>query len=391
MPNALQKETRPLNPRTLLSALGALASLSVAAPALAQNPPVRTVVLFPGATPIGVTVSRAGRIFMLFPRAFDAGPYVVAEIKNGVPIPYPNAAVNRLSRAPQAQRLVSVQGLTADASDHLWLLDLGVIKTQPTSYGGPKLICVDLKTNKITQTIVFSRTVAGPNAYLNDVRVDLRLGKAGTAFITDSSEKGPNGIVVVDLATGTSRRRLNDDPSVKAEPGFTPVVEGQPLLKHLPGMPPQKDRTGADGLTLTPDGKYLYYCPNEGRHLYRVSAAALANPAQTDAQVAATVENLGDKGFATDGMEADASGYICLTDYEHNAIKRRSPTGEYETIVSGPSYIWPDSIAFGPDGSMYFDADQLNRQAKFQNRNDLRKKPIPLYRVSVGSQPVMLR
>ncbi len=382
--------------RSALPALGALTALSVAAPSLAQNPPVQTVAQFPGATPIGVAVSRAGRVFLSFPRAFDNGPYVVAEIKNGVPIPYPNAAVNRLSRAPQASRLVSVQGLTVDADDRLWLLDLGVIKTQPTSFGGPKMVCVDLKTNKITQTIIFPRTVAGPNAYLNDVRVDLRLGKAGTAFITDSSEKGPNGIVVVDLASGTSRRRLNDDPSVKAEPGFTPTVEGQPLLKRMPGMPPQKnrisrDRTGADGLTLTPDGKYLYYCPNEGHHLYRVSTAALADPAQTDAQVAATIENLGDKGFATDGMEADASGYIYLTDYEHNAIKRRSPTGEYETIVSGPAYIWPDSIAFGPDGAMYFDADQLNRQAKYHNGKDLRKKPIPLYRVSVGSQPVMLK
>ena len=250
---------------------------------------------------------------------------------------------------------------------------------------------MDLRTNKILKTIIFPRTVDGSNAYLNDVRVDLQLGKGGTAFITDSSEKGPNGIVVVDLATGTSRRRLNDDPSTKAEPGFTPIVEGQPLLKRTPGKPPQHDKTGADGLTLTPDGKYLYYCPNEGHHLYRVSTAALADPTQTDAQVKATVENLGDKNFASDGIEADSQGYIYLTDYEHNAVKRRSPTGEYETIVSGPAIIWPDSIAFGPGGDMYFTADQLNRQAKYHNGRDLRQKPIPLYRLSVGSQPVMLK
>ena len=360
-------------------------------PASAQNAPPQTVALFPGATPIGVTVSQTGRIFMSFPRAFDVGPYDVAEIKNGVPVPYPNAAVNRLSSLPQSQRLVSVQGLTVDADDRLWLLDLGIIKTNPTTYGGPKLVAVDLKTNKIVQTIIFPRTVAGPNAYLNDVRVDLRLGKAGTAFITDSSEKGPNGIVVVDLATGASRRRLNNHPSTKAEPGFTPIVEGQPLLKRMKGMPPMHDKTGADGLTLTPDGKYLYYCPNEGHHFYRVSTSALADPAQTDAQAEATVENLGDKGFASDGIEADSQGYVYLTDYEHNAVKRRSPTGQYETIVSGPNIIWPDSIAFGPDGYMYFTADQLDRQAKYHYGKDLRKKPIPLYRVDVGSQPVMLK
>jgi len=374
-----------------LSAACALAALTPMAPSRAQTALVQTVARFPGATPIGVTVSRTGRIFMSFPRAFDAGPYDVAEIKNGRPVPYPDAAVNRLSGLPQSQRLVSVQGLTVDADDRLWLLDLGIIRTAPTAPGGPKLVAVDLKTNKIVRTILFPASIAGPNAYLNDVRVDLRLGRAGTAFITDSSEKGPNGIVVVDLASGTSRRRLNDHPSVKAEPGFTPIVEGQPLLKRLKGMPSQKDRTGVDGLTLTPDGKFLYYGPNEGHHLYRVGTAALADPAQTDAQVAATVEDLGDKGFASDGIEADSQGYIYLTDYEHNAVKRRSPGGQYETIVSGPNLIWPDSIAFGRDGYMYFTADQLNRQAKYHDGKDLRVKPIPLYRVDVGSQPVALK
>lgn len=381
----------PLKPIFPLAAVCALTLLAPTAPSHAQSAPLQTVARFPGATPIGVTVSRTGRIFMSFPRAFDLGPYDVAEIKNGRPVPYPDAAVNRLSSLPQSRRLVSVQGLTIDAHDRLWLLDLGKIKTNPVSPGGPKLVAVDLKTNKIAQIILFPASVAGPNAYLNDVRVDLRLGRAGTAFITDSSEKGPNGIVVVDLATGTSRRCLNDHPSVKAQPGFTPVVEGQPLLKRMKGMPPQHDKTGADGLTLTPDGKYLYYGPNEGHHLYRVSTAALADASRTDAQIAATVEDLGDKGFASDGIEADSQGYIYLTDYEHNAVKRRSPSGQYETIVSGPSLIWPDSIAFGPDGYMYFTADQLNRQAKYHNGKDLRVKPIPLYRLSVGSQPVMLK
>ena len=380
-----------MNYRFCLSAALALAPLMPCIARPAQNPVPQIVARFPGATPIGVVVSRTGRIFMSFPRAFDVGPYDVAEIKNGRPVPYPNAAVNRLSGAPLGQRLFSVQGLTVDANNHLWLLDTGIFTTKPTFYGGPKLVCVDLKTNKIVKNIIFPRAVAGPNAYLNDVRVDLQLGKAGTAFISDSSEKGPNGIVVVDLATGTSRRRLNNDPSVKAEPGFTPIVEGHPLLKRTKGMPPKHDKTGVDGIALTPDGKYFYYGPNEGHHLYRVSTAALADPNQTDAQVAATVESLGDKGFASDGIEADSQGYIYLTDYEHNAVKRRSPTGQYETVVSGPELIWPDSIAFGSDGYMYFTADQLNRQAKYHDGKDLRRKPIPLYRLSVGSYPVALK
>ena len=338
---------------------------------------------------------------MSFPRAFDQGPYCVAEIKNGRAFAYPNVSLNRLSGRPQAERLVSVQGLTVDAKDRLWLLDTGILttyhvpyggpKTYPVSFGGPKLVCVDLKTNKIVRKILFPAEIAGRDAYLNDVRVDLRLGTAGTAFISDSSEKGPNGIVVVDLATGKSRRRLNNAPSVQAELGFTPVVEGIPVLKRSKrGVPPKHDTTGVDGITLTPDGKYLYYCPNEGHHLYRVSNQTLADPNATDDQVQAAVEDLGDKGFASDGIEADAAGNVYLTDYEHNAVKRRTPAGKYETVASGPLLVWPDSISFRADGVMFFTADQLNRLPKYHYGKDLRQKPILLLRQSTGSKPVML-
>lgn len=386
LPNLLRKSLVP----ALLSLSAASSALAAPINTAPNTPPVSIAARFSGATPIGVVVSKKGRIFMSFPRAFDQGPYCVAEIKNGKPYAYPGAAINRLSQRPQAERLVSVQGLTVDAKDRLWLLDLGIIKTNPVSYGGPKLVCVDLATNKVVKKILFSAEIAGPNAYLNDVRVDLRRGKAGTAFISDSSEKGPNGIVVVDLATGESRR-LNKAPSVQAEPGFTPVVNGIPVLKRKTrGVPPKHDKTGVDGITLTPDGKYLYYCPNEGHHLYRVSTQALADPDATDALVSSTVEDLGDKGFASDGIEADAAGNVYLTDYEHNAVKRRTPAGKYVTVAQGPLLVWPDSISFRSDGVMFFTADQLNRLPKYHYGKDLRRKPILLLRQTNGSRPVML-
>ena len=107
---------------------------------------------------------------------------------------------------------------------------------QPTKYGGPKLVCVDLTTDKVVKKILFPQDVALPTTYLNDVRFDLRRGNEGMAFITDSAQKGPNGIIVVDLASGTSWRRLHDHPSTKAEDmkTFLPIVEGRPFLEHQP-------------------------------------------------------------------------------------------------------------------------------------------------------------
>ena len=68
------------------------------------------------------------------------------------------------------------------------------------------------------------------------MRFDLRRGTEGVAFITDSAQKGANGIIVVDLGTGESWRRLNDHLSTKAEDisTFLPIVEGRPFLEPQP-------------------------------------------------------------------------------------------------------------------------------------------------------------
>ncbi len=94
-------------------------------------------------------------------------------------------------------------------------------------------MCVDLTRDEVVQTILFPPDVALPTTYLNDVRFDLRRGEAGAAFITDSSDQGPNGIIVVDLATGESWRRLHEHPSTKAEtrPNLRMIMEGVEFLE----------------------------------------------------------------------------------------------------------------------------------------------------------------
>jgi len=146
---------------------------------------------------------------------------------------------------------------------------------EPVVPNGPKLVGVDLNGNEVFQTIRFPSNVALPTTYLNDVRFDLRKGGAGVAYITDSSDKGPNGIIVVNLASGQSRRLLNDHPSTKAEPNFVPTVEGKPLMQRKPGQPPQPLKMGSDGIAISADGDKLFYCPLASHHLYSVSTSAL--------------------------------------------------------------------------------------------------------------------
>ena len=352
------------------------------------------VAYFNGAMPTGVTVSQKGRIFINFPKWGDDVPFTVAEIRDGKAVPYPDEAMNQINEEDPAAALVSVQSVVVDPADRLWILDTGSPLFQPTKYGGPKLVCVDLATNHIIKKILLPQDMALPTTYLNDVRFDLRRGSEGMAFITDSAQKGPNGIIVVDLASGKSWRRLHDHPSTKAEelPSFLPIVEGRPFLEHQPnGMVKQGAGMGSDGIAISADGARLYYCPLGSRRLYSVDTDALANRSLEDSDAGATVIDEGDKGGASDGLESDAAGNIYATNYEHNSIMRRHLGGAWETVVHDSRLLWPDTLSLATDGYLYITANQLHRQARFHKGRDLRRRPYTLFRVRIDAQPVLLR
>jgi len=348
------------------------------------------VATFQGPMPTGVSVANNGRIFVNFPKWGDNVEYTVAEVKDGKTLPYPNAEINRYADDDNpADKLVSVQSVVVDPTgDRLWILDTGSLAFGPVKPGGGKLIAVDLNTNQVTKKIIFPPDIALVTTYLNDVRFDLRRGAEGMAFITDSSTPGPNALIVVDLATGKSWRRLNNHPSTRPDPAFVPVVEGEILQMRLPGQPPSKFAVGADGIAISPDGKTLYYCPLSSRHLYSVSVDALADRSKTEAEVAATVKDLGEKGGAGDGLESDAEGRVYLSDYEHDAVRRRTAYGEIETLIHDPRVLWPDTLSLAANGYLYFTANQIERSLGFHNGQDLRVKPYLLFRFRVDAKRI---
>jgi len=217
----------------------------------------------------------------------------------------------------------------------------------------------------------------------------LRRGEAGFAFLTDSSDRGPNGLIVVELATGRSWRRLHDHLTTKAELGMLPLVEGRPVMERPPGGPPKPVTMGSDGIAISHDGSRLYYCPLVSRRLYSVSVDALVNALLTDAQVAATVLDHGEKG-ASDGLESDDKGRVYATNYEQDGILRRLPDGQFQTIVHDPRVLWPDTLSVARDGHLYFTANQLHRQGRYHEGKDLRQKPYVLFRVRIDAGPVLL-
>ncbi len=352
---------------------------------------IEPVATFSGPMLTGVTVSQTGRIFVNFPKWGDEVEYTVAEVKNGQTVAYPNAEINRTNASDPASALVSVQSVVVDPSDRLWILDTGSINFASPQPGGAKLIGVDLSQDQIFKTITFPSDVVLPTTYLNDIRFDLRRGSGGTAFITDSSDKGANGIIVVDLDSGRSWRRLNDHPSTKAIPNFLPSVEGKPIATREPGQPPKPLALGSDGIAISADGERLFYCPLASRRLYSVSVDALVDEQASDEALAATVIDHGEKGGGSDGLESDAQNRIYLTNYEQNAIQRRLPDGDIELLVNDSRLLWPDTLSVASDGYLYITANQLHRQARYNNGQDLRQKPYSIFRVRIDVAPVLLK
>jgi sugar lactone lactonase YvrE len=351
---------------------------------------IEPVFEFYDAMPTGVTVAANERIFVNFPRWGDNVPFTVGEIRDGAVVPYPDAAINKFDPDRPDKTLISVQSVVADPANRLWILDTASPGFSSPITGGAKLVAVDLATNKVVKTIVLRSPTVLSSTYLNDVRFDLRQGKGGIAYITDSSTSGPGAIIVVDLASGESWRRLSGHKSTSGDPAFIPVIEGERLAVREKGKPPKPFNVASDGIAVSADGATLYYCPLSSRHLYSVPTAMLVDRSVPETTIAQAVVDLGEKG-ASDGLEADDRGRIYAGDYERNSVRQRQTDGEWKTIAHDPRILWPDTLSVASNGYLYFTANQFQRQPQFNEGKDLREKPYTLFRVKIDAGPVRLK
>jgi hypothetical protein len=169
----------------------------------------------------GVAPARDGRIFLSFPRIDEPfAPMTLAELIGGRAVPFPDELVNSEDPTDPRHHFVSVHGIALGPGGRLLVLDTGAHSFDGCDPCAAKLYVIDLDRNAIVHAIGFPADVCLSTSYLRDLVIDYTPGKAGYAYITDAWTQGPNGIIVVDLDGGDSRRRLSGDPSVL--PSATP-------------------------------------------------------------------------------------------------------------------------------------------------------------------------
>lgn len=321
----------------------------------------------------GVAVSREGRIFVNFPRWETDAPVSVAEVmRDGRLRPYPDAAWNawrNLEPLPVGDHFVCVQSVTVDAQGFLWVVDPAAPGNEFTKPGGPKLVKIDLATDRVVQVIRLDERAAPQGSYMNDVRVS---PDGRHAYLTDSGQRG--ALLVVDVASGRARRVLDGDPRTQPEPGVVPMADGHELRRPDHRIP----AFAADGIALDAKGEWLYWQALVGRTLYRVPTEALLRPG---ADVGARVERVATTHVA-DGLWMDAQGYLFITDPAANAVQMLAPDGTVRVVAQDARLRWPDSLAEGADGSIYVTASHIQDMAQFHTDGSAQKGQWGLFRFS---------
>lgn len=347
---------------------------------IASRETVELVAELPGAMPSGITVTPSGRTFLCFPRWVDAMPFTVGELhSDGSVVAFPDAGRNRLTPLDPIHHLLSVQSVYARDDETLWALDTGRPYFTPAIPGAAKLVEIDLVSGALRRVYVVPYGTMKVSTYLNDLRIAGRYGAQGTAFITDSATLGPSGLIVIDLATGRKLRRLNGHPTLDPDPNVRPMIEHEELVLRFPFGLTFPYRNGVDGIALSPDERTLYYCPLNGRRLYSIDAAALADPFTSDQQAARTIVDLGEKAVS-DGLACDADGNVYASDLENRQISRRSPDGVWTVFARDQRMYWTDTLCAADDGYLYFTANQVHRMWPFHAGRDLRQPPYTVLR-----------
>ena len=306
----------------------------------------------------GIKVDSAGTIYTSTARW--GGPDVpstlsrLVEGENGWALePYPSRDMNE---AGNPAALQAVLGFEIDRNDVIWILDQGHIAGPPSEPGAQKLVLWDIEENREVQRYEFTAEDSHRTcSFLNDIVVD---NDTGFAYITDSGifcDPLDGGLIVYDSNTNTARRVLDATVFTNDEAGFVFRIDNRPVLGETPM------RTGADGIALSGDGSTLYWTNLTGNRLYAIDTALLRDFDTPEHVLRSAVQLVAVLPSNTDGMTADNDGNVYMTALMLNGLMRLDgETGEVSSFFVHPEMVWPDTLAWGADGSLYAISNHLH-------------------------------
>ena len=299
-----------------------------------------------------IAITRSGKRFLGLPRysARYGTPSLARQAADGTLQPFPgNHWNNWQPGADGGEAFVYLNSVHVFADETVWCVDQGALSagifgeaySRPAP-GAQKIVQLDASSGAILRILRFSETLLPPGAQLNDLRFH-----GSRLYISDS---GLGAILIHDLASGETLRRLSGWPQVKASNKAPPA-----MLAHIKGgqtfHPPNSDM-----IEITADGKWLYWAAPTGP-LFRVETRYLVDRACSDADIAARVEAVYDNNFSG-GCAMDSAGNVYFCETATRQITLWSPEGKSAVLVSDPRLIRPDGAFISADRKLYIPVKQ---------------------------------
>ncbi len=346
-----------------------------------------------------IAVSKEGRIF-LAPEYFDPKSF---DHKNAI-------HVIELVKKPGAQgvdqndfdfrpfpkaelqgKLQSVHAIRIDDNGWLWILDHGLIGAP--LIGHPQIMAVEMATGKVVFHHEFSNKDAPFGSFLNDMFIVTDGPRSGDVIIGDTAPvfSAVPGFIrlryIVEGIDGESyvatQRLLNGHFSVMPSPFirhfYSDHKDGDRekiWMKEVGPVSIGYMRNGIDGLTLDRKNGVVYYGAANRGELFKIGLKKLLQGEDVEKHVERVAMST-----IVDGFTSDFGGNIYITDEAHDAILRYNVERKsLVTMVKGPQFAWPVSLAMGPGGDVYFTCYQLP-DLIYKNSKEIKAMgPYPIYR-----------
>lgn len=299
--------------------------------------------------------------------------------------PFPSKEMNDVNNP---RGLKAVLGFEIDRNDVMWILDQGHVAGAPSGPGDEKLVAWDLKTGKEVARYEFSEQDSDRKcSFLNDVAVD---NDSGYVYITDSGifcDPLKGGLIVYDIKANKAKRVLSAPEWVNDE-AFAFRIHGRDVLKAKDGKP-NPMRTGADGIALSGDKKTLYWTNLTGNRLLSLPTDVIRDFSKSEDEVKSAAKVVATLPSNTDGMTADRQNNLYMTGLTLNGImKRDAKSGKLSTLVSSDDISWPDTLGWGPGGTLYAVSNHLHLWVDGDMDFDKPKVPnFRIYRMKLGAKP----
>jgi len=235
------------------------------------------------------------------------------------------------------------------ADDTVWCVDQGSLSEHlfPGANAmlhphAQKVVQLDARSGKILKVLTFDEAILPPGAQLNDLRFHGQI-----MYLTDS---GLGALIVHDLKTGRTLRRMSGQPVLKASKTAIPAI-----LAHVKGgatFPPPN----SDMIEITADGKWLYWASPTGP-LFRIETRFLNDLALADEDLVSHVQRVYDNNFSG-GCSMDSLGNVYFSETTTQHITVLSPTGKTATLASSANLIRPDGSFISHDRHLYIPVKQ---------------------------------